>query len=119
MSNSRSVSEHRATLGPAAVASAAVALALHGLILRPRMLAWGATRDEAARSYPGDELIPGAGSSSTMATTLPARNETAVAGWVKETWPQVEGPWRHSMPGSSSRTRLLCGRGPGRTNRAA
>ena len=33
------------------------------------------------------------------------RDETAVAGWVKETWPQVEGPWRRSGPGSSSRTR--------------
>ncbi|WP_416485593.1 helix-turn-helix domain-containing protein [Streptomyces sp. CL12] len=28
-----------------------------------------------------------------------------VAGWVKETWPSVEGPWRRSTPGSSSRTR--------------
>jgi hypothetical protein len=59
-------------LGPAAVASAAVASALHGLVLRPMMLTWGATREEAARSYPGDELIPGADSNSTMATTLPA-----------------------------------------------
>ena len=33
------------------------------------------------------------------------RNEEAVAGWVKETWPSVEGPWRRSTPGSSSRTR--------------
>ncbi len=33
------------------------------------------------------------------------RDEAAVAGWVKETWPQVEGPWRRSGPGSSSRTR--------------
>ncbi|MFI5680115.1 winged helix-turn-helix domain-containing protein [Streptomyces cellulosae] len=33
------------------------------------------------------------------------RDEEAVAGWVKETWPSVEGPWRRSMPGSSSRTR--------------
>ncbi|MFE0525423.1 winged helix-turn-helix domain-containing protein [Streptomyces sp. NPDC049541] len=33
------------------------------------------------------------------------RDETAVAGWVKETWLQVEGPWRRSGPGSSSRTR--------------
>ncbi|MFK4106295.1 hypothetical protein ACI2L1_40830 [Streptomyces sp. NPDC019531] len=66
------MSEHRAMLGSAAVASAAVALALHGLVLRPRMLTWGATRGEAARSYPGDEIVPGADSSSTMATTLPA-----------------------------------------------
>ncbi|MEU7499421.1 winged helix-turn-helix domain-containing protein [Streptomyces griseofuscus] len=33
------------------------------------------------------------------------RDEVAVAGWVKETWPSVEGPWRRSGPGSSSRTR--------------
>ncbi|AEY85341.1 IS630 family transposase [Streptomyces hygroscopicus subsp. jinggangensis 5008] len=33
------------------------------------------------------------------------RDEAAVAGWVKETWPQVEGPWWRSTPGSSSRTR--------------
>nr|WSZ19370.1 winged helix-turn-helix domain-containing protein [Streptomyces canus] len=33
------------------------------------------------------------------------RDENRVAGWVKETWPQVEGPWRRSMPGSSSRTK--------------
>ncbi|WP_259472121.1 winged helix-turn-helix domain-containing protein, partial [Streptomyces shenzhenensis] len=33
------------------------------------------------------------------------RDEVAVAGWVKETWPSVEGPWRRSGHGSSSRTR--------------
>ncbi|GAB2459745.1 hypothetical protein GCM10027162_64200 [Streptomyces incanus] len=33
------------------------------------------------------------------------RNEAAVAGWVKETWPSGEGPGRRSTPGSSSRTR--------------
>ncbi|WP_371666693.1 winged helix-turn-helix domain-containing protein [Streptomyces sp. NBC_00289] len=33
------------------------------------------------------------------------RDENVVAGWVKETWPQVEGPWRRSTPGSSSRTK--------------
>ncbi|MFI1184384.1 transposase [Streptomyces sp. NPDC020799] len=33
------------------------------------------------------------------------RDEEAVAGWVKETWPQVEAPWRRSGPSSSSRTR--------------
>ena len=33
------------------------------------------------------------------------RDEQAIAGWVKETWPQVEGPRRHQTPGSSSRTR--------------
>ncbi|MEW2570201.1 winged helix-turn-helix domain-containing protein [Streptomyces sp. NPDC047070] len=33
------------------------------------------------------------------------RNEEAVTGWVKETWPQVEAPRRRSGPSSSSRTR--------------
>ncbi|WP_251096657.1 winged helix-turn-helix domain-containing protein [Streptomyces sp. Caat 7-52] len=32
-------------------------------------------------------------------------DEAAVAGWAKETWPHVEGPWWRSVPGSSSRTR--------------
>ncbi|MDV9169331.1 winged helix-turn-helix domain-containing protein [Streptomyces sp. W16] len=32
------------------------------------------------------------------------RDEEQVTGWVKETWPQVEGPRRRSMRGSSSRT---------------
>ncbi|MFE9500552.1 winged helix-turn-helix domain-containing protein [Streptomyces collinus] len=33
------------------------------------------------------------------------QDENLVAGWMKETWPQVERPWRRSTPGSSSRTR--------------
>ncbi|MEV7003710.1 winged helix-turn-helix domain-containing protein [Streptomyces sp. NPDC093982] len=33
------------------------------------------------------------------------RDESAVTGWVKETWPQVEGPWRRSGPGSASKTK--------------
>ncbi len=33
------------------------------------------------------------------------RDQAAVAGWVKETWPQVEQPGRRAMPGWSSRTR--------------
>ncbi|MFE0258147.1 winged helix-turn-helix domain-containing protein [Streptomyces sp. NPDC059010] len=33
------------------------------------------------------------------------RDEQRVAGWVKETWPQVEAPRRHSGPSSSSRTK--------------
>ncbi|MEU6669274.1 winged helix-turn-helix domain-containing protein [Streptomyces sp. NPDC046727] len=33
------------------------------------------------------------------------RDENLVAGWMKETWPQVEGPWRRWTPGASSRTK--------------
>ncbi|MEV5511320.1 winged helix-turn-helix domain-containing protein [Streptomyces orinoci] len=33
------------------------------------------------------------------------RDEDAITGWVRETWPQVEAPRRRSVPTSSSRTR--------------
>jgi transposase len=33
------------------------------------------------------------------------RDEEAISGWVKETWPQLEAPRRRSTPGSSSRTK--------------
>ncbi|MFE4964357.1 winged helix-turn-helix domain-containing protein [Streptomyces sp. NPDC056660] len=33
------------------------------------------------------------------------RDGETVAGWVKETWPQVEGPWRRSTPGCASTTK--------------
>ncbi|WP_211269307.1 helix-turn-helix domain-containing protein [Saccharothrix syringae] len=36
------------------------------------------------------------------------RDDRAVAGWVKDTWPRVEAPRRRSTPGSSSRTRQEC-----------
>ncbi|NKZ02190.1 SRPBCC family protein [Actinomadura latina] len=44
-------------------------------LIRPRMLRWGATPEEAAAAYPGDELIEFATAQSTMATTLPAPPE--------------------------------------------
>jgi transposase len=33
------------------------------------------------------------------------RDEASIAGWVKQTWPQVEAPRRRSTPGSSSKTK--------------
>ena len=60
----------------AAGAAASAALALYARRIRPRLLTWGATTDEAARAYPGDELFPRAdGGVFTMATTLPAPPE--------------------------------------------
>ncbi|MGP3987743.1 winged helix-turn-helix domain-containing protein [Streptomyces sp. 3N207] len=44
------------------------------------------------------------------------RDEAAVAGWVKETWPHVEGPWRRSAPGPAAATPPLV-RVRGRTRR--
>jgi hypothetical protein len=54
---------------------AATASAIYALWLRPRLLTWGATSDEIGADYAGDDLIPAAESTSTLATTLPAPPE--------------------------------------------
>ena len=41
------------------VAAACAAPVLYARWVRPRLITWGATRDEATGAYPGDELIPG------------------------------------------------------------
>jgi proline iminopeptidase len=66
------MSEYRPGAGRRPIGVAAAALALYGVFLRPRVLTWGTTYDEAERGLPGDDLIPKADGSSTMATTLPA-----------------------------------------------
>lgn len=58
-----------------AIAAAFAAPVLYVFWVRPRMLTWGATPDEIARDYPGDELIPDPDDCATMATTLPAPPE--------------------------------------------
>ena len=60
--------------GVLAVTAASVAAA-YTLWLRPRLLTWGATPDEVAREYPGDELIPDPDDWATMATSLPVTPE--------------------------------------------
>ena len=66
----------RDRLGGRVVAlTAASAASVYALWLRPRILTWGATRDEVDREYPGDELIPDPDDGSTMATSLPVPPE--------------------------------------------
>src|SRR5512133_94593 len=55
--------------------AASVSLALYALWIRPRLLTWGASPGETTRAYPGEELVPDADSSATMATTFPAPPE--------------------------------------------
>lgn len=62
-------------------AGALVAAVAYGVVIRPRLLAWGATRAEAAGEWPGDELIARYDGQSTMATTLPAPPD-AVWPWL-------------------------------------
>lgn len=45
------------------------------LVVRPRMLRWGATEEEVREAYPGAELIPGGTRSATMAVTIEAPPE--------------------------------------------
>ncbi|MGW0149203.1 hypothetical protein ACWDVU_26780 [Streptomyces sp. NPDC003333] len=63
------------------LAAASAALVYYARWLRPRLLTWGATREEIAGEYPGDELVPEPDGTSTMATTLPAPPE-AVWAWL-------------------------------------
>ncbi len=58
-----------------ALAAALAAPALYARWIRPRLLTWGATPDEATGAYLGDELVPDPDGGATMATTLPAPPE--------------------------------------------
>jgi hypothetical protein len=66
---------HRLAACLLSLTAACAAPVVYALLVRPRLLTWGATRGEATGAYPGDELIPGPAHSSTMASTLPAPPE--------------------------------------------
>lgn len=78
------------------LAPAASAAAVYALWLRSRLQTWGATGDEVAGDYPGDELIPDPVDWATMATTLPAPPESVWpwlvqmggdrGGWYSRDW---------------------------------
>ncbi|WP_242336180.1 MULTISPECIES: hypothetical protein [Anaeromyxobacter] len=53
----------------------------YALLVRPRMLRWGATREEVQRRSPGDDLLPDGKRGSTMAVTLDAA-PSAVWPWL-------------------------------------
>jgi hypothetical protein len=78
------------------LAAATAVPVLYAFGMRPRMLTWGATRDETVRSYLGDELVPDPDGGATMATFLPATPERVWrwlvqmgggrAGWYSWDW---------------------------------
>jgi hypothetical protein len=96
----RNLGRHRPRYALAPLTLAAGVGMLHLEWLRPRMLAWGASGDEVARAYPGDELIPD-GNGATMATTLAAPPEHlwrwlvqmggGRAGWYSWDWVDNKG----------------------------
>jgi hypothetical protein len=53
--------------------------AMYATVIRPRMLIWGATTEEATATYPGDELVTDTDGGATTATTLPVP--------LEEVWP--------------------------------
>jgi proline iminopeptidase len=49
-----------------------LALVAYALLIRPRLLRWGATDEEVSRPYPGAELVPGGSRGATNAITIDA-----------------------------------------------
>jgi hypothetical protein len=52
--------------------SVSFTIGAYALVVRPRLLRWGATDDEVKGPYPGADLIPGGTRSATMAVTIDA-----------------------------------------------
>src|SRR5690348_10376552 len=51
---------------------AAAAGATYLLVVRPRLLRWGATDAEVRADFPGQQIVPGGTRAATMATTIEA-----------------------------------------------
>jgi hypothetical protein len=60
-----------------------LATVAHALLVRPRMLRWGATPDEVRGRFPGADIIPDAKRGSTMAVTIDAP-PSAVWPWLAQ-----------------------------------
>jgi hypothetical protein len=93
------------TMGPwvglgTGAAIALIVLAIYRFVVRPWHSRWGATDKEVQRSMPGDELVPGA-ASTTRATTIDATPEEVWpwlvqigygrAGWYSYDWIDNDG----------------------------
>jgi hypothetical protein len=50
----------------------AVSAAAYALLVRPRLLRWGASEDEVRQPFPGAGIVPGGRRSATMAVTIDA-----------------------------------------------
>jgi len=77
------------TLGRSAVAAATATL-VYTRLLRPRILTWGATGEEAVARLPGDELLEDADGVATRAITIDAP-AAAVWPWIAQMGPSPRG----------------------------
>lgn len=83
---------------------AALSLGAYALLVRPRLLRWGATDDEVNSAFPGAELVPGGTRGATMAVTIDAPRSDVWpwlvqmgygrAGWYS--WDYLDNFGRHS-----------------------
>jgi hypothetical protein len=69
---------------------AVVAAVLYAQVVRPRILGWGATSQEAAGRLPGDELLADADGVATRAITIEAP-ASAVWPWLAQMGPAPRG----------------------------
>jgi hypothetical protein len=54
------------------VAGLALSAGAYALVIRPRLLRWGASDEEVRQPYPGAELVPGGRRGATMGVTIDA-----------------------------------------------
>ncbi len=71
-----------------------VAIVMYLKVLRHVFLTWGATADEAARTLPGDDLIPHSGSPTTNAVTINAP-PSLVWPWLVQMGPDRAGAYTY------------------------
>ncbi len=79
-------------------------LGAYGLVVRPRLIRWGATAEEVAGPYPGADLIPRGLRSGTMAITI-GTPPASVWAWLVQmgydragwySWDRLDNWGRHS-----------------------
>ncbi|MEV6220452.1 SRPBCC family protein [Nocardia fluminea] len=66
----------------------------YAVVLRPRFATWGATRDEAERTMPGDELLPNPEIRTTRAITV-AADPAAIWPWLVQIGPGRGGAYTY------------------------
>jgi uncharacterized protein YndB with AHSA1/START domain len=59
-------------MNPRSLVAPIALFAAYAAIVRPRLLHWGATKEEVEGPYPGADIIPGGARSATMAVTIDA-----------------------------------------------
>jgi hypothetical protein len=102
-------------------AGAGLAAVVYGLWVRPRLMRWGATDDEATGPYPGAGIVPEGERAGTMAVTIEAPpgevwprlvqmgwNRGGWYSWDASTTPAVPAPRKSTPSGKTSPSATTC-----------